>query len=118
MSQVRKEEVAAEFPFCKGVPRNEGVVEVLRREVPHDRGPKTYIDVRVWVGERYLFLPRRALKEIIISLQQAEAAAEIEYQKLFSTRPAPPAQRGESSKSRAHRSGRNWSREDSDHDDY
>jgi len=113
----KKDETVASFEFCRGVPRNAGSVDVLRREVPHDRGPKTYIDVRMWVGDRYLFVPRRGLKEIIEALKKADEAAEAEYQKLFSTRPPTVIRRGEGAKPRAQRSGRNWSREDSDHDD-
>lgn len=70
-------------------------VQVERRTTNHDGKNKTYINLLVAVGQKKLFIPRRASKDVAKALEQLAEVANKEYTALLEV--------GTSKRSRAHR---------------
>lgn len=77
-SEVRHErQVLRAFPFLPDDEKWGGTVEIVRRTTSvGDQRPRTYIDLVLRVGSRFLVLPWRGLAEIEAALLSARPIAE------------------------------------------
>lgn len=94
----RETKVLHDWAFRPEDPRWGGQVQVVRsKQVLPDGTTREYVDVLLWVGDRFLNLPRRSLQEISRLIAAADAPAQEAYEDLVRemnrgrTFPADPA---------------------------
>jgi hypothetical protein len=80
----KQEEVLHSYTFLEEDARWGGAVEVIRRTMYfEDAPPRTYIDRRLRIGERYLALPRQGDDDLIRAIKESARPAHEEHQALM-----------------------------------
>lgn len=79
--------VLSAIPFAEGDRRGAGQVEVIHRTTTFDDGnQRTFIDLQIHIGERFLVVPVKHIEELISALRTGAERATEEIGKL----PPPP----------------------------
>jgi hypothetical protein len=88
-----KYEVLVSYPVPSRDDRKSGRFEIVRRTTD-DTPPRTFIERRLYIGERYLMLPRDIGEPLIEAIRQGFPAAEKHYEALVEDMNKRPSGRG------------------------